>query len=327
MGRAPDLSLRPGQCGRIGTGGMLPEGADAVVMIEHTRDLDERIIEVTQAVAPRTNVMGPTDDAEAGQLLLRAGHRLRPQDIGLLAALGVGEPEVVQAPRMGIISTGDEIVPVGQEPEPGQVRDVNSCTLACQVQDAGGTPVLLGLVSDQEEALKEIVAQSLATCDLTLLSGGSSVGIRDLTARVFLSFPAAQLLVHGVSVAPGKPFIWVQVGDKHLLGLPGHVASCMIAFHLFVEPIIERLLGREPCSFTRFGRLKARLIRNLPSAPGREEYVRVRVQQENEQWLAEPVFGKSGLLRTLTQSQGLVRVPLDCEGLDADTMVNVLLFP
>jgi molybdopterin molybdotransferase len=332
MGRAPGgLSLRRGDCAQIATGGMLPDGADAVVMVEHTRAMaaDSTAIEVTKPVAPGANVLGPTDDAKAGQVLLPASHCLRPQDLGLLAALGQTEAEVVRRPKVGIISSGDEIVPVDQSPEPGQVRDVNAHTLAALVRGAGGVPETAGLVPDDRSLLAAAVERALSGCDLILLSGGSSVGSRDLTAEVFTSFAGAELLVHGVSVAPGKPFIWVRVKDKHLLGLPGQVTSCVIAFHLFVEPMIERMLGREARSFVRFGRRRVELTRSLPAASGRETYVRVRISYDAKRdvWLAEPLFGKSGLLRTLVQSQGLVRIPLGHEGFDAGARVQALTFP
>jgi molybdopterin molybdotransferase len=332
MGQAPlDLLLRRGQCAQIATGGMLPDGADAVVMVEHTRTVttDETMIEVTRPVAPGTNLMGPSDDAERGQLVLSAGHRLRPQDLGLLAALGLVEAEVVRRPRIAIISSGDEIVPAEQHPAPGQVRDVNSHSLAALVQQAGGTPRPLGLVADERPLLRAAVEQALQSCDLILLSGGSSVGSRDLTAEVFTSFEGAELLAHGVSVAPGKPFIWVRVGDRQLLGLPGQVASCVIAFHLFVEPMVERLLGRRARSFVHCGRREVTLTRGLPASSGRETYLRVRIWHDasSNNWLAEPVFGKSGLLRTLVQSDGLVRIPLGHEGFASGTRVPVLTFP
>jgi len=327
MGEPPGFALEAGCCARIGTGGMLPAGADAVVMVEHTRIVDERTIEVARSVAPGAHVLGPTDDAEKGQVLLEAGRRLRPQDVGLLASLGASGAGVVSRPRVGIISTGDEVVPVSGSPRPGQVRDVNTHTLASQVTAAGAVPVPLGLVPDEEHAIREKVATSLDQCDLTLLSGGSSMGVRDLTVGVFLSFPGSQLLVHGVSVAPGKPFIWVRKDAHALLGLPGQVASCMIAFHLFAEPILERMLGREARSFTRFVRRRAVLTRNVPGVQGRVAYQRVRVREREEGLEAEPVLGKSGLLRTLTRADGLVTVPLGCEGLDEGSVVTVLLFP
>lgn len=185
----------------------------------------------------------------------------------------------------------------------------------------------LGLVPDDPRRLEETVAKSLDESDLTLLSGGSSMGARDLTAEIFASFPGAELLVHGVSVAPGKPFIWVRVGDHHLLGLPGQVTSCLVAHYLFVEPLLERLLGREGEAFTRFGRLDAILSANIASAAGRELFQRVRVDRAEGDWRAEPVPGRSGLLRSIVQGHGLVRVPLGSEGLDAGTKVEVLLFP
>lgn len=327
MGIAPVFSLGRGQCARIGTGGMLPAGADAVMMIEHTRLMDDGTVELSKAVAPGGHTLGPTDDASAGQILLPPGQVLRPQDLGLLAALGIDTPQVVRRPKVGIISTGDEVVPIAASPGPGQVRDVNTHTLAALIKEAGAEPVVLGLVGDERAELKAAVAKSLEQCQVTLLSGGSSMGVRDLTCEVFESFPGAELLVHGVAVSPGKPFIWVRSGSHHLLGLPGQVASCMIAYYLLAEPLIARLAGRKGLALERFGRLSAKLSRNLPSVPGREEFVRVRVSQEGGGWLAEPLFGKSGLLCTMVQGQGLLRVDRDSEGLDAGSPVVIHLFP
>lgn len=327
MGQAPAFGLEPGQCASVGTGGMLPPGADAVVMVEHTRRLDQTTLEVAASVAPGSNTLGPTDDAAQGRELLPQGQRLRPQDLGLLASLGQEKVWVVRRPRVGIVSTGDEVVPVSADPAPGQVRDVNTHTLAAQISQAGGEPLPLGLAPDQASAIQAATLRSLESCDLTLLSGGSSVGMRDFTREVFLSFPGAELLVHGVAVSPGKPFLWVRTPAGHLIGLPGQVASCLVAFYLLVEPILERLQSRPALPFARFARLPATLIRNIPSAPGREEYLRVSLSQEGGEWLAQPLFGKSGLLTTMVQGQGLVRVPKDCEGLDAGAAVEVLLFP
>ncbi len=327
MGEVPTLAVGVGECAAIGTGGMLPEGADAVIMVEHTRPAGEDTVEVCKPVAPRGNMLGATDDAAAGDVLMAAGQRLRAQDLGLLAALGIGEVDVVRQPRVGILSTGDEVVAIHQTPRPGEVRDVNLHTLSAQVAAAGGVAVGLGLVRDDADALKTAVSDGLDQCELLLLSGGSSMGTRDLTVEIFESFPGAELLVHGVSVAPGKPFIWVRASGKQLLGLPGQVTSCMISFHLFVEPLLERLLGRPARAFVRFGRKQATLTRPLPSVPGRQEYVRVRVVEEAEVARAEPLFGKSGLIRTLTQGHGLVRVEANSEGLDEGSPVTVLLYP
>lgn len=327
MGQVPDFSLRPGKCARIGTGGMLPEGADAVIMVEHTSEVDSTAVELTRSVAPGTHVIRATDDAERGQRLLLGGRRLRPQDIGLLAALGEIEPTVFHAPRVGLISTGDEVIPVEQEPRPGQVRDVNTHALAALVRAAGGVPIELGLVPDDREELLAVVKRSHREADVTLLSGGSSVGSRDLTAEVFQLLPEAELLVHGVSVAPGKPFIWVRAGTHQLLGLPGQVTSCTVAFHLFAEPLMERMQGRRGTAFSRFGRVRAKLTRNVSAAPGRELYLRVRVGHVGDDLEAEPILARSGLLRSLVEGNGLVRVPLGSEGLYGGEEVEVLLFP
>ena len=327
MGRVPDFVLATGHCARIGTGGMLPDGADAVVMVEHSREADGQSVEINRSVAPGAHVIGATDDAVAGQVLLPAGRPLRPQDVGLLAALGVQAPRVVRRPRAGILSTGDEVVPVQRAPGPGQVRDVNAHVLAAQVRAAGGEAIALGLCPDDPARLRAAVDRSLAEADVTLLSGGSSVGTRDLTAEIFLAVPGAELLVHGVSVAPGKPFIWVRAGRHHLLGMPGQVTSCLVAFHLFVEPLMERLLGRPATAFSRFGRLQAVLTRNVAAESGRELYQRVRVVKGPTGWMAEPVVGRSGLLRSLVQGHGLLRVPLGHEGLEEGDTVEVLLFP
>ena len=260
-------------------------------------------------------------------MLLSAGQVIRPQDAGLLAALGKSRVRVVRKPRVGIISTGDEVVPIEAEPGPGQVRDVNTHTLSAQVAQAGGEPVPLGLAPDQAEALKKLTAQSKETCDLTLLSGGSSVGVRDFTVEVFTSFPEAELLVHGVAVAPGKPFIWVKAGDSHLLGLPGQVASCMVAFHIFAEPILERMLGRPAKPFRLFTKAEARLARPAPSVNGREEYIRVKVSHNGQGLVAEPIFGKSGLLTTMIRGNGLMRIPARSEGLYQGDLASVFVFP
>jgi molybdopterin molybdotransferase len=327
MGEVPGFEVKPGECARIGTGGMLPDGTDAVVMVEQTRVLEDGTVEITKPVAPGGHVLGPTDDAARGQVLLPGGQRLRAQDLGLLAALGQSTVSVVTRPRIGILSTGDEVIPIDAEPRPGQVRDVNTHTLTAQIAAAGGIPLPLGLIPDDAAKLRAAVADARERCDLVLLSGGSSMGTRDLTVEIFLDFESAELLVHGVSVAPGKPFIWVRTTEGHLLGLPGQVTSCMISFHLFVEPILERMLGREARAFTGFGRQEAVLTRNLPSVSGREEYVRVKLVPAGDTWQAEPLFGKSGLIRTLTQGHGLLRIPANSEGLDEGIPVTILLYP
>ncbi|MBU1742115.1 MAG: molybdopterin molybdotransferase MoeA, partial [Proteobacteria bacterium] len=315
MGVEPTLSLGPGQAVRIWTGGMLPPGADAVVMLEYSRAIDESTVELTRAAAPGEHVIGRGDDVLAGAALLPRGRRLRPQDVGFLAALGLTDVSVRRRPRVAILSSGDEVVPVDHRPGPGQVRDVNSYTLSAQATRCGAEPVMLGLVGDDPEALRQGVARGIEAADVVLLSGGSSVGRRDFTLETFLSFPGAELLVHGVSISPGKPTILVRLGRRSLWGLPGHVTSAMIVFNLFVRPLLLGLSGESRGPDDLRPPVRARLSRNLPSVHGREDYVRVRLERTGDGFLARPILGASGLLSTMVKADGVIRVPLHDEGL------------
>lgn len=323
MGRPAEARVRPGRAVRIWTGGMLPPGADAVVMLEYSRVLDGTGLELTKAVAPGGNTIEAGEDLAKGDPALAAGTRLRPQELGLLAALGLTRVKVVRRPRVAVISTGNELVPAGARPGPGQIRDVNTHTLMAQIRQAGGEPLALGLVPDDRERLRELIERGLEAADTVLVSGGSSVGAADWTLRTFLSFPGAELLVHGVSISPGKPLILVKAGQKSLWGLPGHVASAMISFELFLKPfLIRRLQGRtEPDPPP----VRAELSRNLASAQGREDWVRVRLEGGPGRFRAVPVLGPSGLISTLVRADGLVRIDLESEGLEAGETVEVHL--
>ena len=319
MGRAARGSVGPGEAVRIPTGGMLPTGADAVVMIEHTEALDEATIEASRAVAPGGNVIQADEDVASGRVVLQAGTLLRAQELGLLAAIGVGRVAVHRRPVVAILSTGDEVVPVDREPGPGQVRDVNSHTLAAQVEACGGVARQLGIVRDDFEVFLSTVRAALEEADLLLVSGGSSVGTRDLTIDVLEALPDSEVLVHGVSVKPGKPTILARVGAKAVWGLPGHVASAMVVFEVLVRSFVERIGG-----LTRprpRGLARARLTRNVRSVHGRTDFVRVRLDGAD----ASPVLGRSGLIRTMVDADGLVEIPRDSEGLDAGEEVDVRL--
>ena len=243
MGEAAQVPLGPGQVMRIATGGMLPPGADAVVMLEYTQELADQTLEVYRSVAPGENVVQRGEDIAAGAVLLPAGRRLRPQDVGLLAALGVAEVSVRRRPRVAIIGTGDEIVPVTASLQPGQMRDANSYALAAQVAAMGGEPILLGLVPDRLEALVDRLQAALPEADVILLSGGSSVGARDLAIAALQSFPEAAILVHGVAVSPGKPTILAKINHQPLFGLPGHPVSAMIIMEVLVRPLLDAAAG------------------------------------------------------------------------------------
>lgn len=322
----PCFTLAPGECAWIPTGGFLPPGADSVVMVEHTQDIGAGTIEIRQSVAPGENVMFRGEDARRDEALLSAGTRLRVPEIGLLAALGITEVLVHRRPRVGILSTGDEIVPVDAQPRPGEMRDVNSHAICALVAQAGGEARRLGIAPDDPRALHEALARGLVDHDALFLSGGSSKGTRDHTLDAVAALPGAQILAHGVAMAPGKPTILARVGDKPILGLPGQVGSAQVVMLVLGQPLV-RHLGGDARAFDESRRpvRRARLARNLASRPGREDYVRVRLENTPTGLLAHPLLGKSGLLRTLLQSHGLLRVGAETEGLVEGQEVEVWL--
>jgi len=330
MGRAPDFALAGGQAAIIHTGGMLPAGADAVVMVEVTQASRAHEIEVLRAVAPGENVLHIGDDIAAGAAMLPAGHWLRPQDVGGLTALGLTHLPVARRPRVALLATGDEIVPPEAEPAPGQVRDVNSYTLGSLVQQAGGVPVQCGIVRDDLDALRAAAAAALAQADALILSAGSSVSVRDMTAAVIDGLGRPGTLVHGVAVKPGKPTILAAAGGKPIFGLPGNPVSALVVADLFVTPTLYRLQG---CAAPPPRRsVRARLTHNLASAAGRVDYVPARLDYNSDPAApdglprAEPVFGKSNQIFTLVLADGMLVVPMDTTGLSAGAVVEVRLF-
>jgi molybdopterin molybdotransferase len=328
MGAAPTRGVGPGETLRVPTGAMLPDGADAVVMLEYTAEYPDGTLEVRRAVAPGENVLKPGEDVARGEVFFPAGRRLRPQEIGLMAALGISRLMAYKKPRVAILSTGDEIISINRVPAPGQVRDANAYLAAAQVAEWGGLPLLKGIIPDDFGALKKILAEVLNVADLILVSGGSSVGARDLTLSAIQDLPGAQVLVHGVALRPGKPTILAVLGEtppKPLLGLPGHPASAAVVMEVLVRPLLMRLAGlTDPAPWGRTA--PARLSRNLAGATGREDYVRVRLRREGETLWADPVLGPSGLLSPLVKSDGLVMIPLGVEGLFKGEEIAVQLF-
>ena len=323
MGSGPTVSVGVGEAAVAHTGGMLAWGADAVVMVESTQRVDEATIEVVRPVAPGENVVQPGEDMEQGDLVLPPGHMLRPQDLGGLMAMGVTEVRVSLKPRVAIMSMGDEIVPPETLPGEGQVRDVNTYTIAALVEQAGGIPVPLGITNDDYQRILSNAKQGLGSNDLLVLSAGSSVSSRDFTADVVQALGDPGILLHGLAIRPGKPTIVGLVRRKPVFGLPGNPVSAMVVFELLVRPTIHYLLGcggpsERPVAV-------ARLTHDIPSVPGREDYVPVRLG-DAEPRTAEPVFGKSNLIFTMVRAHGTVHVPLDRSGLYAGEDVPVTLF-
>jgi len=324
MGRPADITISVGQAAKVHTGGMLPEGADAVVMVENTQQVDENTIEVVKSVAPGENVLQVGDDIRQGSSLVRAGHRLRPQDIGGLMGLGITKVAVYTRPRVVLLSTGDEVIPPQQAPTPGQVRDINSYSLAARATRVGAVPVSLGIVGDDYETMKEKAQEGLESADILVISAGSSVSVRDATARVIAALGEPGILVHGVSIRPGKPTILAVAGGKPVFGLPGNPVSALVTFDLFVVPTI-RLLGGCVETLAR-GFVEAKLTRNVASTAGREDYVSVRLERREGGMWAEPIFGESNLITTLMRADGMALIPLNVHGVSEGESVRVVLF-
>ncbi len=323
MGQSPEFEVAPGEAAKIATGGMVPRGADSVVMIENTEALDDTTIEVYRSVAPGQNMIAIGEDIKKQSCVLKKGLAIRPQEAGLLAALGKQQITVYQEPVVGIISTGDEIVPISQAPQFGQIRDINTYTLAGLIQDAGARAVAYGIVRDDFEKLFEKCQLALEQCNMVLISGGSSVGTRDFTLDVLAGLQEATILVHGISISPGKPTILAKVENKAFWGLPGHVVSAMIVFSRVVKPCVDHFRGQTEIE-DRALRLPARLSRNVASKQGRVDFVRVRLRQEGRQLWADPVLGKSGLISTMVNANGLVQIDINTEGLNKGDEVEVI---
>jgi len=324
MGDVPDFSVGPGEAAQISTGAMLPGGTDAVVMIEHTQTLDETTIEAYRSVAPGQHVIQADEDITRDQPALTAGIDIRSQEVGLLAALGCEAVTVFKKPVVSIISTGDEIVAVGQPLPLGKIRDVNAYTLAGFVADAGGEPVRLGIVKDDFDRMLNLCRQALSQSDMVLISGGSSMGTRDLTVQVLAALPDTEILVHGISISPGKPTILARAGNQPFWGLPGQITSAMVAFTAVVRPFVDRLAGRTRPRREAFP-LSARLTRNVSSVQGRIDYVRVRLEKKEDGVWAEPILGKSGLISTMVKADGLVAIGMHVEGMEKGDPVDVMV--
>lgn len=326
MGYAPKFELRDGQCAKIWTGGMLPKGADSVVMIEHTSMIDESTVEVYKSVAPLENVIQPGDDFEKGDMVMKKGTALMPQDVGTLASFGIEKVKVYKRPKVAVISTGDEIVPISYSPTPGKIRDINTYSLCAFAKKYNSEPIIMGICSDDETELKQKLKDALKRADAVFISGGSSVGKRDITIKVFESFENIDVLVHGISISPGKPTIIAKTSDgRGVFGLPGHTASALVVAEVFLSYFLLRISGQDPKPQRIHTKIKAELDRNVDSSGGRDDFIRVKITRTGDRFMASPVFGKSGLISTLVQGDGLVHIDRNTEGLYRGQTVEVIL--
>lgn len=323
MGAAPRIVIGPGEGALIHTGGAIPEGANAVVMLEDTQTIPAGEIEVHIALGVGKNIIGLGEDVQAGETVLEVGSRLRPQDIGGLMALGVVEVEVWPILRVGVVSTGDEVVPAEADPGPGQVRDVNTHSLSALVRRCGAEPRPYGIVPDDRDALLDVARRAHGESDLVVITAGSSASTRDNTGDVVRLLGDPGVLVHGLSIRPGKPTILGVAAGIPVIGLPGNPVSAFVIAGLFVPPVLRRLSGVNRPDVTPT--VRASLALDVPSEAGREDYVAVRLEATPTGWRAEPVFGKSNLIFTLVRADGLIRIPPDATGLARGAAVDVVL--
>jgi molybdopterin molybdotransferase len=316
MGVSAGTHIKSGECIYVPTGGILPEGADAVVMIEHAEPIGKEIL-VKKPVAHGENVLFFNEDFSSGDIVCKRGRRLSPQDIGVLAAAGCIDVPVVRIPKVGILSTGNELVPVNVRPLPGQVRDVNSFVVASFVREQGCAPVFYGIVPDDREALRSALDNAASKCDAVLISGGSSKDDRDMVAAIIKE--EGTVLIHGIAISPGKPTIIGRYGNIPVIGLPGHPASAFIVLVAIIRYLFAGMTGNTDSGLRS---VQASLGQNVSSSKGREDYVRVVVRDG----VATPLFGKSGLLNTLVKSTGVIRIPAESEGLETGTLVEVIVW-
>ena len=327
MGREATQALSKGEAMRISTGGMMPPDGDAVVMVEYTDETDGGLVEIHRSVSPWQNVIQIGDDIKKGDPVFSQGRRLRGHDLGALTGVGISSILVYQRPRVALISTGDEIVDADVDPRPGQVRNINQHSLAGLIEEVGGELKDWGVIRDDRAQLTEAVGAALAWADAVLLSGGSSMGAKDIALETILSFPDSQFIFHGISIAPGKPTIFAKACGKPILGLPGYPVSALVIFDLFGAPMLRRLGGESLDALERFTRtLRARLKTNIASQIGREDYVRVVLERDGTAYVATPLPSKSGAIFTLVKADGMVCIELNRDGLEQGEEVDVILF-
>ena len=319
MGEDAGFALLRENCAYVPTGGALPEGADCAVMLEYTEDYGDGTIGILKPGAPGMNVIFRGDDVYPGKVVLQAGRVLSAQDIGALAAIGRTVVPVQRRLKIGVISTGDELVPPGQKPLPGQVRDVNTALLSALLTEQGAEVHAYGIIVDDEDLLRETVTRAVQECDAVLLSGGSSVGVKDASCRIIESL--GELLLHGIALKPGKPTIMGRSGNKPLIGLPGHPVAAFVVARLFVVPLLDRLAGRERPLWS----VTAELSESVGANHGRAQVNPCRLLRQDGRVLALPIRSKSGLITQLAGADGFFCIERDCEGLPKGAPVQVYL--
>ena len=333
MGQAPEFEISENECAYVPTGGELPHGADAMVMIEFSEDYGDGTRAMLKPSAPGQHVTYRGDDVKVGQTVLKAGTRLAARHIGALASLGYDTVSVFRRPRIAVISTGDELVDVTARPSGAQVRDINTFTICAALAEMGCEFEKVGIVIDElpllEGKIKSVIYgdENTNPCDMVIVSGGSSVGVKDATFKVYDKL--GEVLFHGIAIKPGKPTIFAEISGKPAVGLPGHPLAAYYIFNLFVKPLIESMSG-ETTSANGRKRLgttqRAPLSLSIPCNHGREECMGIKFKESDGELCAEPVYAKSGLISVLSESDGFIRIARDCEGLSGGEEIDVNLF-
>jgi len=312
-----------GEASQIWTGGMLPKGADAVVMLEHTRKVNGEI-EVLAAVTPDENVSKRGEDIRKKEVVVKTGVRLQPQHLGLFAGLGITHINVARKPKVALLSTGNELVELGQKPELGQIINVNQLIQSAMCRQLGAEPVYLGIARDNLNEISGKIADGLEQADVVVTTGGTSVGYADFVPMVVDKLGKPGVIVHGIAMRPAMPTALAIVRGKPVFVLSGYPVASLFGFEVFVRPTILRLLGIE---YEPRPMLKAKLTRRVASALGRRVFLRVYVLHKEGEFFAEPIRTKgSGVLSTMTKANGYVVIPEDREGLEEGETVIVHLF-
>lgn len=327
MGQDPStlLTVDEGTASEIPTGGPMPPGADAVVVFEETKRQNSQIVQLFADVTPGTHVLPADSDFQRGELVFKAGHKLRAVDIGALVAIGILSVKVYRRVQVGLISIGDELVEIDQPIRPGQARQINSHILRLLVESQGAQGVLLGIVPDDREQLEAAVEQAVSKHDMVLLSKGSSGGAREWTLNILQEL--GEVLVHGLQINPGKPTIFSIIDGKPVIGVPGSPVSCALVFEKFVRPVLARRSGLKVL-LPSHGLTTARLTQTVHSIVGREDFVavRLRMDEAHEALYAEPILGHSSNISTLVRADGIFRVPAELAEVPQGTSVWVELF-
>ncbi|NLV27948.1 MAG: molybdopterin molybdotransferase MoeA [Methanomicrobiales archaeon] len=312
MGDEPSSFLNTGSCMYIPTGAFLPSGADAVVMVEMSEELGDEIL-ILKPVGTGENVVHKGEDFSTDHPAVYAGVKITSREMGVLAACGFNKVMVSTRPKIAIISTGNEVIPISHNPQAGQIRDVNTYLCAGFVSECGAVPIICGIIRDEQEALEMAISDAVSQADVVLISGGSSKGERDMCADIIAE--KGELLVHGIALSPGKPTIIGKVKDIPVIGLPGHPTSAYVVLKALVRDLIRVMTGEKsaPVSFSGI------LSSPVPSAKGREDYIRVKYEND----IITPVFGKSGLTNTLVNSNGLLCIPAEIEGYEKNSRVII----